>query len=269
MPGESASVPLPGDDSETPDDENRKEKKKLRDYIPFKLQVGGYIEDTLTVEHLKGEGERLLNNARLRLDVSRKTERYFESSLSLIAQWNALDTELDMMQYLPRPDRLALQRRGMGEAFKYPLDEFEVYLQEAFAGLNTKYFRLRLGRQKFSSGTGYAFNPIDLFNVKNPLDPSYEVDGHDAVLASFELPRQTRIQLAAVFTDKKDPANHDIRYRKDVHYQARLTTQIEGWDLGLQYTYRTKKRMDWEELTSPWAFAGMIGGIFGRIWKGF
>ncbi|HID29771.1 MAG TPA: hypothetical protein EYP19_07165 [Desulfobacterales bacterium] len=38
-----------------------------------------------------------------------------------------------------------------------------------------------MGKQQISLGTGYAWNPTDVFNTKDLLDPTYEQPGHNAI----------------------------------------------------------------------------------------
>lgn len=51
----------------------------------------------------------------------------------------------------------------------YPDDQ--IVLDRLLINLNTKYVDFRIGRQQIAWGTGYAFNPTDIWNMKNPLDP--------------------------------------------------------------------------------------------------
>ena len=68
---------------------------------------------------------------------------------------------------------------------------------------------------------GTTDNPIDIFNYKNPLDPTYEIDGLDSVLATVELPHQMEIQGFMKFADRLSRSG----------YLLRLKTYMGGWDM--------------------------------------
>ena len=55
------------------------------------------------------------------------------------------------------------------------------FLDNAYIKLAFKHFDLTVGKQQISLGTGYGWNPTDVFNIKDPLDPTYEQPGHNAV----------------------------------------------------------------------------------------
>jgi hypothetical protein len=240
-------VPLPGGGSAS-ESENE-----------FEWDLGGYFEDTFNVEYLRvEEGFAVLNAARGRLDFSGKYKTRFDFGVSAVGIYYAGRTEIDTVQYFP--DRLQGEILppdpetgfpGTREIFTYEIDN-RLYLQEAFGTVYLPHFRLRAGRHKFYSGTGYAFNPIDLFIRKDPLDPTYEVDGLDAVLAAVELPRQTEIETVARFND--DFSNTD--------YQVRLETYAKGWDVALQYTNSLQERVDWGTLNTEDAMWDIAQGAF-------
>ncbi|MCP4404149.1 MAG: hypothetical protein GY801_43435 [bacterium] len=243
LPG-GEGVPLPGAEADTP----------LSDYsVPpssFPFDVRGYIENTTNLEYVKEEERILLLNAgRARLNLSGRPDTAFDVGLGLVGTLNVGETELSMLNYFPD----ALQEQivpGAEEFFLYEIDREELYLQEAFGSLYAEHFWLRIGRHKFYSGTGYAYNPIDLFNVKDPLDPTYETDGIDALLLSIEFPNQTEIQGVMRFGE--DFENTD--------YLARIKSYFHGWDLALQYNYYLKSRVDWEALNSEEALFALAQG---------
>jgi hypothetical protein len=111
-------------------------------------------------------------------------------------------------------------------------------------------FRLRIGRHKSYTGTGYAYNPIDIFNHKDPLDPTYEINGLDSALGTLELPHQTEIQGFMKFGDRLSSSG----------YMLRLKTYVSGWDVALQYSENTKERVDWEMLNTSDAIIALAQG---------
>ncbi len=55
-----------------------------------------------------------------------------------------------------------------------------VFLDNAYVEIDRSWARLIIGRQQISQGVGYAWNPTDIFNVKDMLDPTYEQTGISA-----------------------------------------------------------------------------------------
>ncbi len=80
------------------------------------------------------------------------------------------------------------------------LDTF--YLDNVYLKARFEKFDLTIGKQQISLGTGYAWNPIDIFNSKQLLDPTYEQTGVNAVRA--EIPFKGRTNLDLILSPGKD-----------------------------------------------------------------
>jgi len=76
-----------------------------------------------------------------------------------------------------------------GETLTEYLFEFPdtLYIDNIFLELHHPWFDLILGRQQLPSGVGYAWNPTDLFNQKDIMDPTYEDAGVDAIQLKFPI----------------------------------------------------------------------------------
>ncbi len=61
------------------------------------------------------------------------------------------------------------------------------FLDNAYIKVNFNKFDLTLGKQQISIGTGYTWNPLDVFNTKDVLDPTYEQPGHNALRADIPI----------------------------------------------------------------------------------
>lgn len=77
-----------------------------------------------------------------------------------------------------------------------------LYLDNIYLKARFKHFDLTIGKQQISLGTGYAWNPIDIFNTKELLDPTYEQTGVNAVRA--EIPLKGRTNLDVIISPGKD-----------------------------------------------------------------
>jgi len=78
------------------------------------------------------------------------------------------------------------------------LDMFSFEFQDTlmidnlYMDFHHKYFEMVLGRQQIPTGVGYAWNPTDIFNKKDIMDPTYDVTGVDAI--------QLNIPIASIGT---------------------------------------------------------------------
>jgi hypothetical protein len=254
LPGQGTSVPLPGMEEE----KDGIDGPGMAEY--FNLEWSGYLEDTASVEHFKyNNSEAAVNNAKARFNLSGDLSSNLSFGLSVVGEINRGDTEYLLTAYLPK-DVEAMIPPEYRKEFVYKLKTEDLYLQEGFVTISFPKATLRAGRHKFYSGTGFAYNPIDLFNKKNPLDPTYETRGQDAVMLSVELSQLSELELAARTED-----NYET-----VDGQVRLKYVWNGWDTALQYTHFTKQRIDWSgmgvEREFIWhlvglEFSGEIAGI--------
>lgn len=249
MPGDEV-IPLPGDDSiPLPGEESGVPvpSTSTADFsLPFEFR--GYVENTTNVEYVKEQDEEILLNAgRVRLNLSGKPDDSLDFGIGFVGTINKGATAISLLNYMPDE----VQNRvipGTEDLFAWQLKEEDIFVQEAFGTLYTRHVRLRVGRHKFYTGTGYAYNPIDLFNVKDPLDPTYETNGLDALLITLELPKQTELQGMVRYADHFDTTD----------YLARLRTHLNKWDVAFQYTRYLKERVDWESLNTEEALTGLM-----------
>ena len=213
------------------------------------MKIRGYVENTFNYEQDRSRHrELLLNSTRSRLNLSGRPDESFDFGIGVVGTLNSGATEFDLTRYMPDNLQQKLAPEA-SEIFKQRIEN-EIFLQEAFGTLYMPYMQLRIGRHKFYTGTGYAYNPIDIFNHKNPLDPTYEINGLDSVLGSIELPHQTEIQGFVKFADRLATSG----------YMLRLKTYISGWDTALQYSECTKERVDWETLNTSESVSALVQG---------
>ena len=218
----------------------------------------GYVENTTKFEYIRDDRDvTVLNGARVRWNIDGRSGEYFDFGIGVVGQIYSGATGVSLVRYLPQRERAQLVPGdpangipGAEERFFYRFENNN-YIQEAFATLYKSNIRLRVGRHKFYSGTGYAYNPIDLFNPPQPLDPSYEVDGIDAMMLTVDLPRQIELEGLVRLSDRLARAD----------YQGRLKSSIHGWDFALQYTHFVKDRIDWEAINSEDADQVPAGGL--------
>jgi hypothetical protein len=212
--------------------------------LPQDISVGGYIENNTrlssTVMPVTAD---FLNNTRGKLSVSGTKGKDYDFSVVIVGAVFIGDISLNVLPYMPRyiipfvPDNFK-------NKFSYNYNN-DLWMQEGYATVYKGPFRLRAGRQKLYSGTGYAFNPTDLFNKKNPLDPAYEVEGIDSIFAGLTLAGETEFNAVYSFGSSKTSGRY---YKKitDGDYQLKIKTHFGRWDTGLFYTKAMQRFTDAE-----------------------
>lgn len=77
-----------------------------------------------------------------------------------------------------------------------------MYLDNVYIKINFGKFDLTAGKQQISLGTGYAWNPLDIFNLKQLLDPTYEQTGVNALRA--EIPLGNRMMTDIIISPREN-----------------------------------------------------------------
>jgi len=148
------------------------------------VELFGYFESQFMGARLVGDFHQVFAN-KLRVDLQSKlSDRVaFGANFNAVTYhgrtlWNILDYLVDDVT-APVPSALR------------PLYSLEFsdrsWLDNAWMKLSFPAFDLTVGRQQISMGTGYVWNPTDVFNVKDMLDPTYEQPGHNAVRLDIPL----------------------------------------------------------------------------------
>lgn len=242
---QDAYIPLPGDDyTEEASSENESSDIPLPgssddevNISQMKIEFSGYVEDTVNAEYLKNEKEdNVYNQTRARLNIFGGKKDKYDFAIGVIGDVYSGDKNVNLYDYLYEEDRNELIP-GMESLLQYEIEN-EIYIQEAFITLYSSFLQFRIGRQKYYSGNGYAYSPIDFFNTKNPLDPGYETDGVDGVLLSVFMPFDITVEGFGHL-------NNEIK-RADA--QAKIKFQILSFDISMQYTYYNKLLTSYESL---------------------
>jgi hypothetical protein len=138
------------------------------------LSMYGYFEPQYAVSYLD-DAFIQLNTNKLRIDLSDDLtdDIMFTGNVNFLnyngkTTWNLLD-------FLP--DRMSDSiPESMIPLYSVSYDD-EIDLDNAYIRMYSSKFTLTVGRQQISVGSGYAWNPTDLFNNKDILDPTYEQPG--------------------------------------------------------------------------------------------
>jgi len=124
-------------------------------------------------------------------------------------------TEWDFFDFLPY-DSVQIEN---GAIYSMPVSISDtLYLENLYARLNFTKFDLTIGRQPISLGTGYAWNPLDIFNRKDLLDPTYEQPGVDAVRLEIPLGDRAGVDLIAAQEDSTKDYTKMIQFKTGIGY---------------------------------------------------
>jgi len=153
------------------------------------------------------------------------------------------------------------------------LHDDDMHLQEIYGSFSPGDIKFHFGRQKYFTGTGYGWNPTDLFNPKNIFDPMYETEAIDSALISYSFGGENEISAFYSFGDKRD----DEAYSETGDYQIRMKTRTDVLDLAIHYTEAKRNQTNYEglltgdvsssEATIPVRWQLLAAGVSSRIGK--
>ena len=155
------------------------------------LDIYGYFEPQLIFVYREGESYQM-NSDKLRLDLNHSIDGVeFGSDLIYTLyygkkNWNLLDFFSDDV------------RREVPEGMRsYFLVEFRdtLYLDNVYLRMSNSRIACTIGKQQISLGTGYFSNPVDVFNSKDALDPTYEQPGQNGARVDILLQDRMNVML--------------------------------------------------------------------------
>lgn len=166
------------------------------------VELFGYFESQIMGTKLNNDFIQLYSN-KLRLDLKSNLSK----NITFAANFNYITyhgkTKWNILDFLPT-DAVAEVPPGM-EAFYVLPFENRHFLDNAYIKLSFKQFDLTVGKQQISLGTGYVWNPLDVFNIKDVLDPTYEQPGHNAI--RLDVPLGSMSTVTTLFSPEENWEN--------------------------------------------------------------
>ena len=157
----------------------------------------GYYETELDAAKISGNHYNYGYN-KLRLDMV----AYPAESVTIGANLNIRrfsgQTTWNVLDFLP--ERIWQPVFGDTDVFPITLSD-TLYLDNVFMKMTFPLFDITVGKQQISLGTGYAWNPVDIFNQKELLDPTYEQTGVTALRMELPLADRFGVNLILVPED--------------------------------------------------------------------
>ncbi len=205
------------------------------------VEYTGYFEDTLSVEENKTQEKNLISNqSRVRLNLSGNYESRGDFNVALVGNGYSGNTTVNLVDYLPES-----VAAGIPFPIEYQLED-DIWLQEAYGSLYLGDFTFRIGRQKYYTGTGYAWNPTDLFNWKNVLDPTYETEGLDSIYLDYSFSEDIGAAVFYSFGTSHNKQEREYRSLEDGDYQIKFKTRFGNWEVAPVYSEVKRDFNDYE-----------------------
>lgn len=188
----------------------------MRQTLILLILIGGLIAQMDWFGYYEAEADYLklpdrqlyFGYHKFRLDLDSTPSDRIRVGANLIYKYYDGTTSLNFMEFIDQsfwPEMPVLNEQGQavldsaGVPMTYVLEEFPyrlsdtLFLDNAFLKLHHDRFDLTLGRQQIPSGVGYAWNPTDLFNQKDIMDPTYEDTGVPATRIDIPLGYNTTL----------------------------------------------------------------------------
>ncbi|MGD8537558.1 MAG: hypothetical protein PVI66_02445 [Candidatus Aminicenantes bacterium] len=163
-----------------------------------KVEIFGYYESQFLGTGLKGEFYQLFTN-KLRVDL--KSD--LSDNITFAANFDYIHylgkTDWDVLDFLSE-DLVSTIPEEMRSFYVIPFSN-EAFLDNAYIRFSFEAFDLTVGKQQISLGTGYVWNPTDVFNIKDVLDPTYEQPGHTAL--RVDVPLGSAYTLTALYSPEE------------------------------------------------------------------
>ena len=213
---------------------------------PF--QIHGFIDSIFHYEDLIDQPEDWrASTTRATLRFSASPIEQLDVKVGIVGRLVGGTDELGSDFYMPIPMQKSLLPNVPDYLIRGTSNDF--YVQEAYATLKLDRFWLRGGRQKFITGSGYAYKPTDLFNQPNPLDPTYEYDGFDGVAAGYNFNQYNGLDFFVRPSESRSP-----------DYSARASFGGDTWEFKTLFSSVERFQTDWMSVNTPQGAAFMASG---------
>jgi len=161
----------------------------------LELDLFGYFESQISGAKIRGNFYQLYTN-KLRVDL----KSVLSDNITFAANFDYITyhgkTEWNILEFLS-PSITSSIPTSMQPFYRLKFSN-QNFLDNAYIKFSSKYFDLTAGKQQISLGTGYVWNPTDVFNIKDLLDPTYEQPGHNAI--RLDIPIGTAYTLTALYS---------------------------------------------------------------------
>jgi hypothetical protein len=220
------------------------------------LEFSGYFENQFFPQELNGELV-LQEYDRLRLDMAADVGENVSFAGDIVYRVFHGKTEYSAFDFMPDwvveeyATTMGMSVDELRPMFAIQMAD-EHFLDNAYATFYFSRFNLRIGRQQLPWGAGYNWNPTDLFNDKNLLDPTYEKVGVNAF--KLEVPFDEQGMVTGVFGVGGD-------WEESVK-AIRVKEHVRGFDFSATVAEKEEERMDYATFSTMPMRRRLAGGDF-------
>ncbi|OQX88950.1 hypothetical protein B6D60_00635 [candidate division KSB1 bacterium 4484_87] len=163
------------------------------------VEIFGYFEPQFMGAKIGDEFYQLSSN-KLRVDLQLRTSDRvsFGANFDYITYHGKTDWDLKLFM----PENVVNEVSDIN-MFGYSFNPYHwefsdrQFLDNAFVKFSFSKFDLTVGKQQISLGTGYVWNPVDVFNRKDIVDPTYEQPGHNAI--RLDIPISSKWGITSIY----------------------------------------------------------------------
>ena len=238
-----------------------------------KTDLSGYYENEMLIQEYADDA--FINDYnKLRIDLHNEWNKNLSVNADFILKSYHGKTDFNFFDFMPTrvvesySQQMNVSIDSLKPAFGFSYEN-EFFLDNAFVSFYTKHLNVRIGKQQLPWGSGYAWNPTDLFNTKNLLDPTYEKTGVNAV--KIEIPFLSEGKVTAVFSPND--------YFRNSVYALKIKEHALGFDASASYVIRNYSSYDYfsfsemneKQQMAGFDFSGDVAGfgLHGEIASNF
>lgn len=222
----------------------------------IEYNFSGYFEHQFFPQSIGGK-TYLQDYNKLRVNFSAEISEDLTVTASYIYKINHGATNFNSFNFIPTPvvnnyiNSLNIDKDEIKSKFGFSLENDNV-LNDIFITYYSDFINIRVGKQQLPWGSGYAWNPTDLFNTKNIQDPLYEKPGVNAVKA--EIPISEQGMITAVFGAEA--------HWKESTKAIKIKDHFAGFDFSAVFIQRNHKTLDYNTFSSENNYRNMFGCDF-------
>ncbi len=193
------------------------------------VKIFGYFEPQIAGFLINGKLQQIqTNKLRIDLEADVSDKIKFKANYDYITYHG--QTEFDILDYLHSSIKESVPV-SMQDLYILPFNDRN-FLDNIFLKIALKKFDLTIGKQQISLGTGYAWNPTDIYNMKNILDPTYEQPGHNAL--RVDIPFSQKFSTVLLYSPGNSLRNSSklIRFKgRFGHFDYSVVGAERSWTL--------------------------------------
>jgi len=199
------------------------------------LEIFGYFEPQLMSVYMDDKYSQLFSN-KLRVDLQTEFD-----GVKFAANFNYLNFNghryWELRDYIPYDVRNSVNP-DLRVRYKLAYTD-TLLLDNAYLKISKSIFDITLGKQQLSTGSGYAWNPTDLFNIKDAIDPTYEQPGHTAVRIDAALPSRFNAIVMYFPEDNWDNSGKLVRLKGNISHFDYSAIFVERYWVLTEYSGTT------------------------------